>query len=296
MPDVIELPTIIVTDTPLSPLENNFRMTLRPPLHPNEQFVRDGVIKRLVANGKNVFKFADERDTVSAMHATVAGWDGLTLEQMKSQLAMHAAIQKNLVKDRSAIMLPVSVVLGKDERTSIEYAKATWAHNVKAPDPKIRPDFFGTPLMFAAGVYYWLFGGGEKRQVHIQSLNLQFLPADFPSVLKAVADNGPGSYAISDKGYYNTFGPGYMTSFAGLLIGRVVTDYTGTLVIKADGGYDFKGSLTIRPDIFDANPSNRPPVQEALTTALRYLGDKFDHADYQIEILGSQNISFSGKK
>lgn len=296
MSDVVNLPEIIVTATPLSPLENDFQMTLRPPLRPNEQFIVDGVIKKLIANGVNIFRFADARDSIATMSATFAGWDGLTDAETKSQLTMHAAIQKNLLKDRASLVLPATVVIGASERTSILYAKGTWAHNVKTVPSGVRPDFFGTPLMFAAGVYYWIFGGGQKREVYIQSLNLQFVPDDFPAVLKAVAANGEGTYTISEKIYYNTFGPGYLTSFAGLLLGRVVADYTGVLVISPTGAYTFNGSLTIRPDIFDADPSKRPPVQEALTTALRYLGDKFGHVDYQIDILGAQAINFSGNK
>lgn len=150
--------------------------------------------------------------------------------------------------------------------------------------------------MFVAGVYYWLYGGGERRYVNIGSLNLQMVTSDFPAIRDAIAANAPGTYNIDSPFSYNTFGPAYLTSFVGLLLGRLSGNVSGTLTISPDSTYSFAGSYTLNADVFDADPSNRPALQEAATTALRYLGETLGHTDYTTEVLGTQPLNLSGTK
>lgn len=132
--------------------------------------------------------------------------------------------------------------------------------------------------------------------MNIGSLNLQMVTRDIPPVRDAVAANGPGTYPINSPFTYNTFGPGYLTSFAGLLLGRVSGNVSGVLTIAANGTYVFTGSYTLNPDVFDADPSHRPPVQEALTTILRSIGDQIGHVDFTTVVLGSQPLILKGSK
>ncbi|WP_287812495.1 hypothetical protein [Pseudomonas sp.] len=187
----------------------------------------NGYIRKLISNGENVFKAADAYDTQGAMNASFVGLNGLTDVELKAQLTMHAAIQKNLLKDRASRGAVASVAVAAPERTEVAYATATWGHNTATVDHSKHPDFFGTPLMFMAGVYYWLYGNGERRYVNIGSLNLQMVTSDIAPIREAVAANGPGTYSINSPFTYNTFGPGYLTSFAGLLLGRVSGNVTG---------------------------------------------------------------------
>lgn len=287
----------IEAQPPTSGYSPTVTLTPRPPLKPAEQFIMDGWIRKLIANGMNVFPAADAFNTLAAMDAVFVGLNGLTTDEVKAQLTMHAAIQKNLLQMRAAGSgQPSAVAVTPNERTEVLYAQATWGHDITVVDHSSSPDFFGTPLMFVAGVYYWLFGGGQRRYVNIGSLNLQMVTQDIPPIRDAVASNGPGTYNINSPFSYNTFGPAYLTSFVGLLLGRVSGNVNGVLTIAPDGAYTFSGSYTLNPDVFDADPSNRPPAQEAATTALRYLGDVFGHTDYTTEVLGAQPLNLSGTK
>ncbi|WP_232439404.1 hypothetical protein [Burkholderia ubonensis] len=60
--------------------------------------------------------------------------------------------------------------------------------------------------------------------------------------------------------------------------------------------YRFVGSYTLNPDRFDADRSNRPFLQEWMTTRLREIGSVFGHTDYQIYFTGEKEISFSGRR
>lgn len=297
MSEVLQLGATFVGAQPTSTgYSTSVNFSPRPPLKPNEQFISGGFIQKLIANGVNVFTAANVLDVEGAMNASLIGLNGLDSEQLKAQLTMQAAIQKNLLKDRASRGAQESVVITAQERTEIAYASATWAHNTATVDHSAHPDFFGTPLMFMAGLYYWLYGKGETRYVNIGSLNLQMVTRDIPPVRDAVAANGPGIYPINSPFTYNTFGPGYLTSFAGLLLGRVSGNVSGVLTIAANGTYVFTGTYTLNPDVFDADPSHRPPVQEALTTILRAIGDQFGHVDFTTVVLGSQPLILKGSK
>ena len=66
--------------------------------------------------------------------------------------------------------------------------------------------------------------------------------------------------------------------------------------IISDGGWQFDGYCTLKPDAYDADHSNRTYMQEKLTDFLRFWGDRFGCNNYLIVIEGSQKISFSGRK
>ena len=298
MSDVLQLGATFIGAQPASTGYSTFtslNFSSRPPLKPNEQFVASGYIRKLIANGLHVFTAANVLDIEGAMNASFVGLNGLNAQELKAQLTMHAAIQKSLLETRVALAAPASFVVRPQERTEVLYASVTWGRNTAKVDHSAHPDFFGTPLMFMAGLYYWLYGSGQTRYVNIGSLNLQMVTRDISPVRDAVALNGPGTYNINSPFTYNTFGPGYLTSFAGLLLGRVSGNVAGVLTIAVDGSYVFDGSYTLNPDVFDADPNHRPPVQEALTTMLRAIGNQFGHVDYTIEVLGSQPFKLKGR-
>lgn len=103
MPDVIQLdPTFVGAQPVSSGYSPSITLVPRPPMQPSEQFIKEGVIRRLIANGVNVFHAADALDTTAAMNAVFVGLNGLTSKEVKAQLTMHAAIQKILLQIRAS--------------------------------------------------------------------------------------------------------------------------------------------------------------------------------------------------
>ncbi|MGE7993354.1 lipid II-degrading bacteriocin [Pseudomonas sp. NPDC089554] len=159
-------------------------------------------------------------------------------------------------------------------------------------------DFFGVPTMPFAAMGYWLFGNGLPRYVDVRSLNLAMGVSDFGPINQILTnpDVGEGVYQVSEAPFsYNTFNSLSDLPVA-LTVGRVSGKVTGDLTVHADGSYYFSGYYNLNDDKFDADPSNRPWLQEALTTFLMQLGETFGHTDYTIHFQGDQPISFEGER
>lgn len=269
----------------------------RPPLTPYMTFIQDKMVRKAYANGPNMFTCANSGDVEGTLQACFSGFNGLTAAQVQNQLKMHADAQKWYLNSASQpgasnLTTPYAVVHPHDSELLYGIAYFKQADYAGVPN---HYDFFGTALMPIAGIYYWLFGGGQTRYVNIGSLNLSMVPSDFKPVMDVVNSNGPGSYFINQGFEYNTFRFALNLWAAGLL-GRISGTVTGTLNIAADGSWTFDGGFTLNPDRYDADHSNRSYMQEALTDFLRYLGNTYGSNDYQIVIEGSQSVHLSGHK
>jgi len=256
-----------------------------------------GGIRKVFANGQGLFATANQGDSQGALQACFDGLVGLTEEQFKSQLRLHSDCQKYML---STLVSSRGYVSGTGNAGEVDYSTAYFRimsgkkYSQKVIDSQ-HYDFYGTPLMPIAGIYYWLFGGGKTRYVNIGSLGLAMVPSDFKPVMDAVATKGPGTYAINDQFEYNAF-RFMLNLYAAGLIGRISGNVSGTLNIGSDGSWQFDGYYTLKPDAYDADHSNRTYMQEKLTDFLRFLGDRFGYNNYLIVIEGSQKISFSGRK
>lgn len=110
------------------------------------------------------------------------------------------------------------------------------------------------------------------------------------------AENQAGTYQLSDASFsYNTF-KSLSDLPVALTVGRVSGKINGNLTINFDGSFSFSGYYNLNDDKFDADPSNRPWLQEALTTFLAQLGETFGHTDYTIHFQGDQPVSFEGMR
>ncbi|WP_260434469.1 lipid II-degrading bacteriocin [Burkholderia sp. Bp9090] len=164
--------------------------------------------------------------------------------------------------------------------------------------PTSKFDFYGNPLMFIEAVNHWIHGNGVQRSINIESLNLKMNVRDFGEISRAIENQGygPGIYPIDSGFSTNIFNHGTQDLWSATVLGRISGRVHGTLELLADNTYRFNGYYTLNPDRFDADPSNRPFLQEAATTFLAKLGSVLGHTDYQIIFTGEKNISFSGQR
>ncbi len=169
-----------------------------------------------------------------------------------------------------------------------------WIEDGMRFPPEARERFYVTPILPLTGLNHWLEGTGTPAYIPIEALSLSVHFDDFAPLRDVLAnpDLGAGSYAVSGAFDYNTFSE----SLAGGLLGRVVGDISGTLTVASDGTFTFDGSFGIATDTYDANRSNRPDLQEKLTTFLGVLSNTFGSKDYQIYIDGRQSVHFEGVK
>lgn len=301
MGNTVELPAIYVYAYGPSGISSGLSNVPMPsgPSKPDQHrsFLASGGIRKVFANGQGLFATANQGDSQGALQACFDGLVGLTEEQFKSQLRLHSDCQKYML---STLVSSRGYVSGTGNAGEVDYSTAYFRimsgkkYSQKVIDSQ-HYDFYGTPLMPIAGIYYWLFGGGRTRYVNIGSLGLAMVPSDFKPVMDAVATKGPGTYAINDQFEYNAF-RFMLNLYAAGLIGRISGSVSGTLNIGSDGGWQFDGYYTLKPDAYDADHSNRTYMQEKLTDFLRFLGDRFGYKNYLIVIEGSQKISFSGRR
>jgi hypothetical protein len=157
---------------------------------------------------------------------------------------------------------------------------------------------YGNPLMFIDALDHWIRGDGAQRTVHIESLNLKMSILDFPKISEAIENPGygPGTYSFDIPFSTNIFNHGTKDFWSATVFGRVSGKVRGTLVMLEDDTYRFEGNYSLNPDRFDADPSNRPFLQEAATTFLSKLGATLGHKDYQINFFGEKSVSFSGRR
>lgn len=299
MSNVIMLdPTYVGASPPLGSAPFTYTVEPHPPYPPHITFNSDHGAQKVYANGAKFFPLANQGLVQPALIAVMEGLNGATDDKIRTQLEWHAKTQRFRTGASAADGYT------NDQAFKVEIAGGTellygddWIRRM-APlpmDTRSQYDFFGTPIMAVAGVYYWLFGGGQDRYINIGSLNLSVVPHNFPPIVNAVAANGPGTYQINEPFSMNTFDP-WINSWAGFLVGRIGGHVTGTLTISPTGSYDFVGSFTLDPDTFNADRSNRNFFQESATDFLRLLGDTFGHTDYVIRVEGSQSIHLTGQK
>ncbi|WP_287731483.1 lipid II-degrading bacteriocin [Burkholderia sp.] len=157
---------------------------------------------------------------------------------------------------------------------------------------------YGNPLMFIDALDHWIRGDGAQRTIHIESLNLKMSILDFSKISEAIANPGygPGSYSFDTTFSTNVFNHGTKDFWSATVFGRVSGRVRGTLVMLEDDTYRFDGYYSLNPDRFDADPSNRPFLQEAATTFLSKLGATLGHKDYQINFFGEKSLSLSGQR
>ena len=157
---------------------------------------------------------------------------------------------------------------------------------------------YGNPLMFVEAINHWINGDGTQRTVNIESLNLKMSVADFKEITKAIENPGygPSTYSFDTAFSTNIFNHGTKDLWSASVFGRVSGRIRGTLVMLEDDTYRFDGYYSLNPDRFDADPSNRPFLQEAATTFLAKLGAVLGHKDYQINFFGEKHLSFSGQR
>ena len=299
MSNVIELDPTFVFAYPQADVSSGISsgaVVAHPPQTPYMVFIESHVVRKVYANGQNMFPIAQQGDVEGAMQAFFSGLNGLPAAEVKKQLQMHADAQKWLLNMQviSPSSVATSYAVIAPRNTEQLYGTSYFKRQDFANTPQ-HYDFFGTALMPIAGIYYWLFGDGQTRYVNIGALNLSMVPSDFAPIMNAVSANGPGTYAINQPFQYNAFRFAINLWAAGLL-GRVSGNVAGNLTIGGDGSWSFDGGFTLNPDKYDADHSNRTYMQEKLTNFLRYLGDTFGNKDYQIVIEGSQRIQLSGHK
>ncbi|HHY6931476.1 TPA: lipid II-degrading bacteriocin [Burkholderia ambifaria] len=173
-----------------------------------------------------------------------------------------------------------------------------YANQLNGIRPVSEFQFYGNPFMFIGAVYYWVFGNGERRSINLESMNLRLSASDFKLIQDSI-DNpgyGPGTYSIDGPFSTNIFNHGAHDFWSATTVGRVSGHVRGTLTMQQDNTYRFVGSYTLNPDKFDADSSNRPFLQEWMTTVLREIGSMLGHADYQIYFTGEKEVSFSGQR
>ncbi|WP_272148358.1 lipid II-degrading bacteriocin [Burkholderia cepacia] len=173
-----------------------------------------------------------------------------------------------------------------------------YANQLNGIRPASEFQFYGNPFMFIGAVYYWAFGNGERRSINLESMNLRMGVSDF-ELIRSSIDNpgyGPGTYPIDGPFSTNVFSHGAQDFWSATTVGRVSGHVRGTLTMQEDNTYRFAGSYTLNPDKFDADRSNRPFLQEWMTTVLREIGSTLGHTDYQIYFTGEKEISFSGQR
>lgn len=157
---------------------------------------------------------------------------------------------------------------------------------------------YGNPLMFVEALNHWIHGDGTQRTVHIESLNLKMSILDFSEISRAIENPGygPGIYSFDTGFSTNIFNHGTKDLWSAAVFGRVSGRVRGTLEMLEDDTYRFVGYYSLNPDKFDADPSNRPFLQEAATTFLSKLGATLGHKDYQINFFGEKSLTFSGQR
>ena len=294
----LELPNTYVTWPEAKPSSgfNYSPNTYIKNMPPHLSFQKKNGIRKVYANGEKMFPLSSAGDVEGVLKAAFDGFNGLSAADIYKQLKMHADAQ-NILQQHDHQALGDSFGVKKNGFTQVLYSSAWWHQHsgTFAPQESAAHDFYGTALMPIAGIYYWLWGQGKTRYVNIGSLNLSMVASDFSPMIETVNKNGPGVYTINKPFTYNAFRFSLNLWAAGLL-GRVSGNVNGTLNISANGSWSFDGAFTLNPDTYDSDHSNRTYMQESLTNFLRYLGDKFGHADYQIVVRGSQKIQFSGRK
>ncbi|MBD8597361.1 MULTISPECIES: lipid II-degrading bacteriocin [Pseudomonas] len=254
----------------------------------------------LTLNGEAVWAAASAADAHKMMDEIAKGLSSQPVDMVRTQLGIHA--YANYIWGENG---PAVGKFGQalDGSLDLQYGYGQFLAanliNIDTIGTILGPhavDFYGIPTMPFAALGYWIFGGGAPRYADVRSLDLAITVADLNPVKQILSDPAyqAGTYQITAEPFsYNTFNNVSDLPVA-LTVGRVSGNLTGALTINADGSYSFSGSYTLNDDKFDADPSNRPWLQEALTTFLMQMGETFGHADYVIHFQGAQSVNFTG--
>lgn len=254
-----------------------------------------------MTNGNAVFDAAEAGDQFAAIERFFEGLSARDASFVLGQFSIWTAFQVALSEGYNRPLAATDAGMLAEGRAAIStlaglYVTAAGNYPTYTENPSF--DFWGTPFMPLAGMYYWFAGEGKTRRVRIGSLNLQLVVTDFAPIMAVLDDSSvlPGTYDISAPFTYNIFSRAPLDLYAAGLLGRVSGTVHGQLTINPDNSYVFNGAYTIDPDTYDADSSNRPFAQEALTTFLSDLGDKLGHTTYVIEVVGEQPVQFSGSR
>lgn len=302
--DIVALPTITIYANPPKGdpywgLGGNSNGPVMPP--PGAPPGNIGTIgMETVANGEKFFAAANEKDPISVVDAFFQGLSGRSAAYVYTQLRyvglftqwMAAGGYQQVVGANQFGLTPAQAA-----NTSTIFGLYATQQKQLLPIEDFR--FYGGPLMPFAGIYYWIEGRGAPRSMDVRSMNLDMEITDFKPITDIISNRemGPGTYQISAHFSTNLFNHMPFDFWAAGLLGRVGGTINGTLVMHGSEAltpYSFNGEFTLDPDIYDADPSNRPFYQEALTDFLRAIGNLFGHTDYQIKFPGSQPVSFNG--
>ena len=259
-----------------------------------------GAARNMLLNGEALCEAAAVGDSIAVM---IEAFKGLSVKDEMSvlqQLKVHCEAAVTLLQTYASYH-GAPYYLGNGRGAYIEPAWGSLLYSgpitYEKPFRTHAIDFYGTPLMPLAAIGYWIFGGGQQRNVHVSSLNLQMLARDFQPIASLLNDAGNvGHFEINAPFSYNVFDKAPIDVPAAGMLGRVSGNVKGGLDIQPDGTYTFSGSYSLNSDFYDADKSNRTWAQEALTTFLKGLGEAFGHTDYYINILGEQAVQFSGTR
>ncbi|MFK3794745.1 lipid II-degrading bacteriocin [Pseudomonas sp. NPDC088444] len=258
--------------------------------------------RNMILNGDGVFTAISTNNSLTVMAEAFKGLSNQPKELVLQQLKIHAdTAQFQLGWYPNIHAEPYYIGDGRGDFLEPVYGNVLIGAlpiNYSTPFQTHTLDFYGAPNMPLGAIAYWLWGGGQPRNVRIESLNLKMDVQDFPPITALLNDPSKvGRFVIADQPFsYNTFSKGAVNLPAAGMLGRVSGTVEGTLDIQPNGTYFFSGSFKLNSDFYDADASNRTWGQEALTTFLKALGDTFGHTDYYINILGAQTLQYSGTR
>ncbi len=264
-----------------------------PPTNP------DLLAANVIANGERVFAAANSGNALAALDAFFQGLSARSAGYIFGQIQslglfsqwLAAGNYQQLINANAFGFLPTQA-----QFTATMFGLYYTQSRTKPPIQEFQ--FYGTPLMDIAAIYYWIAGNGQARAMNMRSLNLTMTIDDFQPI-KDIVNNpamGPGTYPISAAFSTNLFNHAPTNLWAAGVLGRVGGQVSGTLVLTSSNTYTFTGDFVFAPDAFDADSSHRPFPQEALTTFLRAIGNLFDAKTYIINFVGSQSVSISGTR
>lgn len=252
------------------------------------QMLAERRVTRVFANGKNIFDVVKSGNVIETINQMMIGWNYIDQAAFRNQLSLYDKLNRNLFYSGQR-EFPLFVPVNRVETLS------TYALSSGSTQPSSPYSFYGSPLMLGTALHYWVNGHGEDRNVHISSLNVNPSIGNFTAITSVVAANGPGTYPINSTFSVNLF-DNASSWYAAVVFGRIGGKVNGTLNINPDGNWSFNGSFSLNRDLFNADHSSRNWVQERMTDTLRLIGDVFGHADYYINVVGEQQIQFSGHK
>lgn len=140
--------------------------------------------------------------------------------------------------------------------------------------------------------FFW--GNGRPMNVDIKNIGLNIQAHKIPGFQNEISSySNPGIYNLSYKFAYNT---GNDSVVAGLYLGNITLNMTGTFTRNTDGTWILNANVRGFQDTYDFNASShRSTVNENLTTAWRYLENMFKGKPFQININGNYPLKLSGK-